>query len=48
MWLTLADAGGDPDNLKNRELVAQKMTPGQIAEAQRLARESKPATISSR
>jgi hypothetical protein len=44
----LADAGGDPDTLKNRDLVAQKMTQGQIAEAQRLAREWKPATKSSR
>ena len=39
---TLAAAGGTQDALKNRDFLAVKMTPAQIAEAQRLAREWKP------
>ena len=39
MWLNLAAAGGDA---KIRDRVAAKMTPAQIAEAQKLAREWKP------
>ncbi len=39
MWFNLAAAQGDQDALKNRELVEQRMTPAQIAEAQKLARE---------
>jgi TPR repeat protein len=42
MWFTLAGTAGDAANLKNRDLIAAKMTPDQIAEAQRLAREWKP------
>lgn len=39
---TLAAARGTQDALKNRDLLAVNMTPAQIAEAQRLAREWKP------
>ena len=42
MWFNLAGAAGDPDGVKNRDIVTAKMTPAQIAEAQRLAREWKP------
>jgi hypothetical protein len=42
MWLNLAGAAGYADGVKNRDIVAGKMTPGQVAEAQRLAREWKP------
>ena len=42
MWFNLAGAAGDGDGIKGRDEVASKMTPGQIAEAQRLAREWKP------
>jgi len=41
-WFNLAGAGGDEDGRKNRDRVATKMTPAQIAEAQRLAHEWKP------
>ena len=44
MWLSVAAARGDPDAISNRNRVARQMTPAQIAEAQKLAREwkSKP------
>ena len=44
MWLSLAAARGDQDAISNRNRVARRMTPAQIAEAQKLAREwkSKP------
>ena len=42
MWFNLASAGGAADGGKNRDFVASKMTPAQIAEAQRLAAEWKP------
>jgi len=47
MWLNLAAAGLPPGEdrdsaVKNRDIVAKRMTPAQIAEAQRLAREWKP------
>jgi hypothetical protein len=49
MWFNLAAASfpaSDVSNRnlagKNRDLVARKMTPDQIAEAQKLAREWKP------
>jgi hypothetical protein len=35
----LAASKGDEDGRKNRDMVAKKMTPTQIAEAQRLSRE---------
>ena len=42
MWFNLSAAQGDADATKNRDIVAAKMTPAQIAEAQKLAREWKP------
>jgi hypothetical protein len=44
MWYNLAGANGEAKGIKNRDLIAQKMTAVQIAEAQRLAREWKPNT----
>ena len=42
MWLNLAGTQGDEKAAKNRDNVAERMTPAQIAEAQKLAREWKP------
>jgi TPR repeat protein len=42
MWFDLAAASGDSSAVKSREIIAVKMTPSQIAEAQRLAKEWKP------
>ena len=40
MWANLAAAQGqDEDHRETRELIAEMMTPAQIAEAQKLARE---------
>ena len=43
-WYNLAAASGNKDAVKNREIVAAKMTPAQIAEAEKLVREWKPTT----
>ena len=43
MWLGVAAAHGQPDAEKNQQLVARAMTPAQIAEAQKLVAEWKPA-----
>jgi TPR repeat protein len=45
MWLSLA-AANEPDAVRERDLAASQMTPNEIAEAQRLAREWKPKTPS--
>ncbi len=42
MWYNLAAARGQKDAGKFRDSLAEKMTPAQIAEAQRMAREWKP------
>ncbi len=42
MWFNLAGAQGFKPAAKSRDYVAKLMTPAQIAEAQRLAREWKP------
>ncbi len=42
MWENLAAAQGDEPARKLRDKLAKKMTPAQLAEAQRLAREWKP------
>jgi TPR repeat protein len=42
MWFNLAGAQGNANALKYRDLIARKMTPTQISEAQRLARRWKP------
>ena len=39
MWLNLAALQGTEDAKSRRDIVAQRMTPAQIAEAERLARE---------
>jgi TPR repeat protein len=43
MWFNLSAAQGDQAAAKNRDDVAKLMTPAQIAEAQKLAREWRPA-----
>ena len=42
MWFNLATAQNDANAAKNRDIVAAKMAPAQIAEAQKMAREWKP------
>jgi TPR repeat protein len=44
MWFSVSSAQGNQTAAKNRDNVARRMTPMQIAEAQRLAREWKPTT----
>ena len=39
MWFNIAAINGDKDSVKNRDLAASKMTPQQIEQAQRMARE---------
>ena len=39
MWWNLAAVKGDSNAVKNRDTIAKKMTPQQITEAQKLARE---------
>ena len=45
MWLNLAGARGDEEARKARDIVKDKMTPEQIAEAQRLASVWKPGMV---
>jgi uncharacterized protein len=42
MWFDLAAARGNRDAVRDRDKIAAQMTPEQIAEAQKLAREWKP------
>jgi Sel1 repeat len=42
MWLNLSAAQGEKNAVEGRDKVVQEMTPEQIAEAQKLAREWKP------
>jgi hypothetical protein len=42
MWFNLSAPQGIANTATNREVAADKMTPAQIAEAQKLAREWKP------
>ena len=44
MWFKLAGASGEARGIEARDTVAREMTPEQIAEAQRRAREWKPKT----
>jgi len=46
MWASLA-ASQNSEYAELRDLIAQKMTPQQVAEAQRLTREWKPKTSAS-
>jgi TPR repeat protein len=41
-WFNLAASRGNPKGSKNRDIVAKRMTPAQIVEVRRLAREWKP------
>ena len=43
MWFNLAAAQDDSEARARRDYIERQMTPGQIAEAQRLSREWKPA-----
>ena len=42
MWFDLSATQGNQDATENRDLAERRMTPEQIAEAQKLAREWKP------
>src|SRR5258707_764833 len=42
MWFGLAAAMGDRDAARSRDITAAKLTPAQLAETQRLAREREP------
>jgi uncharacterized protein len=42
MWFNLSAAQGEQDAAKSRDAVELRMTPAQIAEAQKLSREWKP------
>jgi hypothetical protein len=44
LWYNLAAARSNDTARRNRDIIAEKMTPAQIAEAQRLAREWYPKT----
>ena len=44
MWFSLAAAQSHKDAIENRDKAVQLMTPGQIAEAQKLARNWKPTS----
>lgn len=44
VWYTLAAAKGDVDSVNARNEITAKMTPAQLEEAKRLAREWKPNT----
>jgi TPR repeat protein len=48
MWFTLSAAQGKEGAATFRDLIARRMTPAQIAEAQKLAREWKPSKQPSR
>ena len=39
MWFNLAAVTGHATAVKNRDLIAKRMTPQQVAQAQKLARE---------
>ncbi len=42
MWCNLSAAQGNKDGAELRDLITKLMTPTQVAEAQRLARDWKP------
>ena len=48
MWFNPSAAHGDADAIDFRDRVAQRMTPDQLAEAQRMAREWKPKPVGTR
>ena len=42
MWWSISSANGNKNAIKNRNIIAKKMTPSQIEKAQELARNWKP------
>ncbi len=44
MWWNLAAAQGNKDAAGNKDILRKRMTPAQIAEAQRLSSEWKPVS----
>ncbi len=42
MWFNLAAAQGAPEEIENRNRIVPLLTPAEIAEAQKLAREWRP------
>jgi TPR repeat protein len=42
MWYSIANANGDTKGKVSRDVIEKQMTPAQVVEAQRLAREWKP------
>jgi TPR repeat protein len=42
MWFSLAAEHGDQAAIKRRDVIAQSLSPTQLAKAQKLAREWKP------
>jgi uncharacterized protein len=44
VWFNLAGAQGDTNGTEHRDALAKRMTPAQIAEAHKLAREWRPKT----
>jgi uncharacterized protein len=48
MWFSVSSAQGNQLAAKNRDNIARRMTPAQIVEAQRLAREWKPTMLPTR
>jgi len=42
MWYDLSAAKGNPMAIRNRNAIARRMTPAQIAKAQKLARQWRP------
>jgi hypothetical protein len=42
MWFNLSAANGEKQGAELRDALARRMTPAQIAEAQKLARQWKP------
>ena len=42
MWFHLAGINGEPDSTMSRDIIASMMTPSQIEQAQKLAKEWKP------
>jgi TPR repeat protein len=48
MWFNLAAASRNKNAMKARDIVAAQLTPAQVAEAEKLAREWKPTSTSAR
>ena len=44
MWFNLAGANGDNNGVEHRNALTKRMTPAQMAETQKLAREWNPKT----